>query len=212
MDSERSYTDRRTVLGALGSGVVLALAGCAGEEDTEDDEPADTETDDTETEETDGNGDEELESLDQPTEFPEGEECAVCNMITAEYPEWNAQLAHENETRTYFCSSGCMSAYYVAPGEFGGPESSIASVWVTDYGTGELIDASEAYFVRVSDSDHVDDVMMMNPAPFSDRADAEAFVDEFDAYSDEDIIRLEDFDMELATQYRAKFFEEESES
>ena len=222
MASERSYTDRRTVLEALAPGAVLLLAGCAGD-GTDGESTGDG--GDTGSEGTDGNGDgngggdgngtnegddAETQRLG-PTEVPEGEECAVCNMIAAEYPAWNAQLAHDDETRTYFCSSGCMSAYYVAPGEFDAPDSPIASVWVTEYETGELIDASEAYFVRVSDADHVDDVMMMNPTPFAERADAEAFIEQFDAYSEEDIITLEAFDRELAMQYRGKFLEGESD-
>jgi nitrous oxide reductase accessory protein NosL len=206
MDSERPYTDRRTVLETLGAGTVLVLAGCAEDEGADEDEPADDQ--DETGEDTDGG----TVPLDQSTEFPEGEECAVCNMIAAEYPEWNAQLAHEDETRTYFCSSGCMSAYYVEPGRFGGPDSPIAAVWVTDYETGELIDASSAYFVRVTDSDHVDDVMKMNPAPFAERADAEAFVEEFEEYGEEDIITLEEFDRELAMQYRGQFFEDDGGS
>jgi nitrous oxide reductase accessory protein NosL len=233
MASERSYIDRRTALKTLAPGAVLLLAGCAGDgtdgestdegEDTEN-EGADGNGDGTDGESTDEGEDTENEGADgtdegdgaetqllEPTEVPEGGECAVCNMIAAEYPAWNAQLAHEDETRTYFCSSGCMSAYYVAPGEFDAPDSPIAAVWVTEYETGELIDASEAYFVRVSDPDHVDDVMMMNPTPFADRAGAEAFIEQFDAYSDEDIITLEAFDRELAMQYRAKFLEGESD-
>jgi len=47
--------------------------------------------------------------------------------------------------------------------------------------------------------------MMMNPTPFEDRADAEAFVGEFEKYDESDIIGFEDFDMDLATLYREKF-------
>ena len=221
MNFDQSQTDRRTVLGALGSGAMLALAGCSGNGDqdgetggdgtTEPDETTDTE-DTTDSEETDDTGgQEEVDELAEPTEFPEGEECAVCNMIAADHPEWNSQLVHEDETRTYFCSSGCMSAYYADPQEFDGPDTAIENVWVTGYKSGDLHNAEEVHFVRVQDSSHVDDIMMMNPTPFAERADAEAFVGEFDVYSEEDIIGLEDFDMDLAMQYRGKFFEEENE-
>jgi nitrous oxide reductase accessory protein NosL len=193
MDNELSRVDRRRVLETLGSGAALALAGCAGNGDSE------TPTEDA--------GD---ARLDEPTAFPDGEECAVCNMITAEHPKWNAQLVHEGGTRVYFCSSGCMAGYRVAPDEFGGPDASIAATWVTGHETRELIDASRAFFVRVTDSDHVDDVMMMNPVPFADRDDAEAFVASFDAYDEDDIIRLESFDRDLALQYRGRFFEDDN--
>ena len=212
MTAEGLRADRRTVLETLGSGAVLALAGCVGGDgngaaDGEDD----TEGDATGGDETDGGDtDEETRPLSEPTEFPEDGECAVCKMIAAEHPDWNAQLAHEDESRAYFCSSGCMAAYYVDPERFDAPDSPIGPVWVTGYETGELIDPSEAYFVRVSNADHVDDVMKMNPTPFGDRADAVTFTEEFEAYSEEDIITLDQFDMELATQYRAQFFEDES--
>ena len=213
MSPDGKDVDRRTVLGTLGAGATLAIAGCVGGDDDAGDEQENG-VDDTDSQEgghddTDDHDDGEQEALDEPTEFPDEEECAVCSMITGEYPEWNAQVVHEDGHRTYFCSSGCMSAYYADPGHFDGPETDIVGAWVTDYETGDLIDASEAYFVRVADSDHVDDIMMMNPTPFADRTDAEAFVDDFEEYDDEDIITLEEFDMELAMHYRARFFDED---
>lgn len=207
MKSERLSVDRRTLLGTLGSGAILAVAGCA--EDGQPEGDGDGTADETEDgERTEGETEDGVEQLDQPTEFPEGEECAVCNMITSDHPDWNSQLAHEDETRTYFCSSGCMSAYYADPGEFDGPDSPVANVWVTDFESGELFDAEEASFVKITSSDHVDDIMMMNPTPFMDRTDAVSFVEGFDEYTEEDIIELADFDMELAKLYRGKFFED----
>ncbi len=63
-------------------------------------------------------------------------------------------------------------------------------------------------FVRVTDPDHVDDIMMRNPTPFADRSDAESFVDEYDEYDEDDILEFESFDRELAEYYRGRFFEE----
>lgn len=217
MDSDRPHIDRRTVVGLLGTGTVVALAGCAGTDDeaddggeTDDDGDGDTTTDDDGDSDT-TTDDEDTVSLDEPTEFPEGEECAVCNMIASDHPEWNAQLAHEDETRAYFCSSGCFLAHYVDPGRFDGPDAAIEAGWVTGYETGELLAAEEASFVRVTDSDHVDDIMMMNPTPFADRTDAERFVAEFDEYSDADIIGVDAFDVELAKLYRGRFFDDETQ-
>ncbi len=214
MPSERSYTDRRTLLGTLGTGAILTLAGCAGNgEDTTEPEP-EPESEPESEEESEPEPEDDPEQLDEPTEFPEGEECAVCNMVTPEYPEWNAQLVKANGTRVYFCSSGCMLAYVADPEHFGGEDEEVENAWVTDYETEELIDGTNCHYVRVEDSDHVDDIMMMNPTPFETRESAEAFVDELNdehgaSYdSDADIITFEDFDMELAMMYRGRFFED----
>ena len=190
MSSNRWRPSRRAVVGTTAASIATALAGCAGETD-----PADS-------------GE---QQLDAPAEFPEDESCAVCGMVTPEYPEWNAQLVNEDGERVYFCSSGCLLAYYVDPEQFDGEEKPVENVWVTDYETGELIDGRECHYVRVTDPDHVDDIMMMNPTPFADRDGAEAFIDElngeFDAGYDHDadIITFDDFDMELAMLYRERF-------
>ena len=211
MNDDRQLATRRTVLGTVGVGATLTLAGCLGDDDDDDDtEPTDGTDDATTGDDTD----DAFEQLDSPTEFPEDEECAVCNMVTPEHPDWNAQLVNEDGTRVYFCSSGCMLAYYADPEQFDGDDEPVEHAWVTDYETGELIDAQDCFYVRVTDPEHVEDIMMMNPTPFAERGDAEAFVDqlndEFDAGYDHDtdIITFDDFDMELAMLYRSNFFEE----
>jgi len=205
--SDNWQPNRRAVIGTTVSGVAFALAGCVGDADTG---GADNQSDSGE----DVDDGQQPAQLDSPTEFPDGQECAVCNMVTPEYPEWNAQLVKEDGTRVYFCSSGCLLAYTVDPEHFGGDNSEIANVWVTDYETGDLINGQESYYVRVQDSNHVDDIMMKNPTPFADLDDAEAFVDElnneFEAQYDKDtdIITFSEFDMELAMFYRDQFFED----
>ncbi len=207
MSNDRLNFDRRTLLGTLGAGAALAVAGCVGGDDDDDHDDTGTADDD---------HDDEAQQLSEPTEFPEGESCAVCNMVTEEYPDWNAQLVKEDGARVYFCSSGCMLAYYADPEHFGGEGEALENAWVTEYESGELIDGQECYYVRVGDSDHVDDIMMMNPTPFAERDDAEAFIDElndeFDAGYDHDadIITFDEFDMELAMMYRSRFFEDEN--
>jgi len=197
MEDARRHLDRRTVVGTLGMTAAVALAGCSAGDDTGDgtgDGAAET-------------GEGSTADLESAVAFPDGEGCAVCNMVAAEHPTWNAQLVHEDGTRSFFCSSGCFAAYYVDPARFDGPASAVANGWVTDYETGELCPAETAYFVRVTETDHVDDIMRMNPTPFADRADAEAFVDSFEAYGDNDIIQLDAFDQNLAVLYRPQFFE-----
>ena len=193
MEDARKHLDRRTVVGTLGMTAAVALAGCSAGDDTGDG-AAET-------------GEGSTADLESAVAFPDGEGCAVCNMVAAEHPTWNAQLVHEDGTRSFFCSSGCFAAYYVDPARFDGPASAVENGWVTDYETGELCPAETAYFVRVTETDHVDDIMRMNPTPFADRADAEAFVDSFEAYGDNDIIQLDAFDQNLAVLYRPQFFE-----
>jgi len=193
MEDARRHLDRRTVVGTLGMTAAVALAGCSAGDDTGDG-AAET-------------GEGSTADLESAVAFPDGEGCAVCNMVAAEHPTWNAQLVHEDGTRSFFCSSGCFAAYYVDPARFDGPASAVANGWVTDYETGELCPAETAYFVRVTETDHVDDIMRMNPTPFADRADAEAFVDSYEAYGDDDIIQLDAFDQNLAVLYRPQFFE-----
>ena len=193
-------TDRRTVLRTAAAGTMIAIAGCmsqsepAADSNTTDDEPTDDET-----------GDEEA----QPAAIPADANCEVCNMVAADYPAWNAQLTHDTGDDAYFCSTGCLAAYTADPPEFDGPDSAVDTAWVTEYDTESFIEASEAFFVRVRDPEHVDDIMMKNPTPFATREDAVGFTESFDAYGDDDILRFSDFEMELATFYRAKFFENE---
>lgn len=214
-DTDHTVSTRRDVLAVTGAGLLVGVAGCTGNGDT----PADDGGDGTETG-GDGGGDEDADdggdetgdangeaSLDEPVAFPEDVSCPVCNMIPAEYPPWNAQLAHANGDRAFFDTSGCLAAYTAYTDRFSGPDAELEAAWVTGFETGDLLRASDAYFVRVSNPDHVDDVMMRNPTPFASRGDAKAFVEQFDEYGDEDIITFGDFDQELAMFYRERFIE-----
>lgn len=204
--SQHRRPDRRAVLGTLAAGVTLGLAGCVGGDD---DDPGD---------ETNGDdpGDE-TTALDNPAEFPEDGECAVCNMNPAQHQDWNAQLVKTDETRVFVCSSGCLLAYVTNPEHFGGDDEAVENIWVTDYETGELIDGMDAYYARVEDPDHVDDIMMMNPTPFETRASGESFLEQLNTEHDaaydpeEDVITYDDFDHDLAVHYRANFFDDESD-
>ncbi len=184
---------RRKLMALLGTGSALALAGCGG--DGEEETPTSTpEPDDSE----------ELQAV----EVPEDANCPVCDMMSANFPEWNAQAVHEDETREFFCTSGCATTYYVAPDRFAETDAAIAGLWVTGFESGEFIDGMEAYYALETDSDRIDDPMRLNPAPFANRDDAVAYVDEVDYLSTDDIVELLAFDRDLATQYRARFLEE----
>lgn len=193
--------DRRTVIGLLGSGAAIALAGCAGDGDEGSPTPEPTPTDEPTPTETPTP--EPLSAVD----VPDDASCAVCKMKPAEYPDWNAQLAHEDETRAFFCSAGCAVTYYAVPDEFADTDAAIAGVWMTDVETRETIDGEAAHYALETKGGRLDDPMMVNPAPFADRADAVDYVEAVDYLTEEDIVELEAFDRELATQYRSRFLE-----
>lgn len=187
-------TDRRTVLRTAATGAMLGIAGCIGETDsTADGNTTDDAPDD--------------ETTTQPAAIPADANCEVCNMVAADYPAWNTQLTHDTGNDAYCCSPGCLAAYIAEPPRFAGPDAPIDTAWVTEYETESFIRASKAFFVRVTNPDHVDDVMMKNPMPFATREAAIAFTESFDGYDEDDILRFSDFDMALATFYRGKFFE-----
>ncbi|MFC4437046.1 MULTISPECIES: nitrous oxide reductase accessory protein NosL [Natrialbaceae] len=190
----RSHT-RRRLLGAIGTGATGAVAGCLGRNGGGEDEGEDE--DDREHQyatsvEHPG---------DEPLDFTGEYNCPVCNMTPADYSVWQSQLAHEDGTGAVFDTPGCLFAYYAVPPT----DSDVVAAWVTDFETGELIDATEAFFVLVTDDEPVpDEVMGLNPRPFEDRDDAVAYLDEWDAeeLTEDDIIGLTDVDREVAAIYR----------
>jgi len=180
---------------AVASALTAGLAGCAGGDATPTATPTASAT--------------ATPARTDPASVPDDASCAVCNMVPANFPDYNAQLTVEGDGRVFFCSSGCLGAYYVDPGHFEPSHegATFAGLWVHDHGTKELIDATAAWFVRETNADRVDDPMQRNPLPFADRADAEAYVAEYDDLTDADLLQLADFDMELATFYRGRFFD-----
>lgn len=212
MDSIPYMAGRRRILYLIGAGSISGIAGCLDTQSTEADETAgDDESATPDPADAAPATDESTAAVDgiEPVSVPVDRECAVCNMVPAEYPEWNAQLVHEQGDREFFCSSGCMAAYIADPPRFGGPDTAVESIWVTGFETGELYEATSVVFVRVTDSEHVDDIMGRNPIPFAERGDAEAFVTDFDAYDESDLLTIDAFDRELAEFYRSRFFAEE---
>lgn len=185
MCAHPSDPDRRRVVALLGSAVATSLAGCGGDGESTS-EPA----------------------LDEAVSIPSDAACPVCQMVPADYPDWNAQVVHEDDQRAFFDTSGCMLAYYVVPGEFASTDASVAGVWVTDFETRETVDGLTAHYALETDPGRVDDPMMVNPAPFADRADAVAYVDAVDYLTTDDVVGIEAFDRELAERYRGRFLED----
>jgi nitrous oxide reductase accessory protein NosL len=142
-----------------------------------------------------------------PTDVPEDAKCAVCNMAAANFPEWNAQAAHADDTREYFCTAGCATTYYAVPEQFAETDADLAGLWVRDLDSRDLVDGTTAYYALENDADRLDDPMRVNPAPFADREGAVAYVDEVDYLTEDDIVELSAFDRKLAEQYRGKLLE-----
>ncbi|SEQ50189.1 nitrous oxide reductase accessory protein NosL [Natrinema salaciae] len=192
---DRDGLERRGLLGTFGVGVAAAIAGCLGGI-----RPGDGGNDD------DGSPaqvyEPTIEDVENgPFEFPEGHRCAVCGMTATDY-FGKGQLVHENGLAAVFDSPGCLFAYVVSST----PESPIAGAWTTDYETSDLIDATEAHFVLITDEDAADDPMGIDPRPYADREDAVAFLEGWEAEDlspeDDIIVGLEAVDLEIASIYR----------
>lgn len=180
---------RRTL--AVAAVAVAAIAGCAGESDPDDVAEQPTRRDVTVS-----------HPVDEPLEFSHEHGCAVCSMTVTDYPERNAQLAHEDGTGVTFCSPGCLFAYLVAPTHFGGVDAPVAGVWVTDFGTRELVDGTAAWYVLEHDKGRTGDPMQLDPRPYADRSAATAYVDRYDDLDESDVIELADVDEGVARIYR----------
>ena len=76
-------------------------------------------------------------------ETPEDARCPVCNMMAAKFPAWNTQVLHEDGTRVFPETAGCMVSYYAVTEKFADTDSAIVGAWATEFETGERIDGRE---------------------------------------------------------------------
>lgn len=193
--TERDGLERRGLLGALGVGAAAAIAGCLGGDQSGNGGTGNTDGSPAQVYEPS------IEGVDEgPVEFVEGQRCEVCGMPPINY-FGKGQLVHENGLAGVFDSPGCLFAYVVSST----PDSPIADAWTTDYQTGDLVDATEANFVLITDEEAADDPMGIDPRPYADREDALAFLEEWEAEDlteDDIIVGLDDVDMETASIYR----------
>ena len=146
-------------------------------------------------------------SILEPVSVPSDTECTVCNMMPANFPAWNAQASHETGERAHFCSPGCLAAYYADPGHFedGREQADVVGVWTHGPESEDLLDGTMAQFVLDTNADRTGGPMMGNPLAYADAADAQAYVDEYDDLSDDDVVRLQAITRSDAEAYRGKF-------
>ncbi len=178
---------RRELIAAAGG--VFATTGCIGN-------VASGETDKGDGEGGDGADvtEKDADFAVEPVEYPD-ETCDVCARNVTEYRRWNAQAVHEDGERAFFCTSGCMGAYYTSPSSFGVSEADIAGLWVTDYGTGETVDGFESYYVFVGERGLIEMPAGRNPVPFATQERAEEFTRRFEELSTGDAERFSKYNM-----------------
>ncbi|MCX2818283.1 MAG: copper chaperone NosL [Methanobacteriota archaeon] len=177
---------RREILVAVGG---TAVTGCLGSGS------AKTEGDGTDGDdggkggEADGDG-----FTPEPVDYPDAS-CDVCARNVTDHPRWNAQAVHEDGERAFFCTSGCMGAYYTSPSAFGVSDADVEGLWVTDYATRQTVDGFDAYYVFVGERDLIDMPAGRNPVPFVDEEGAKAFTRRFDELSTGDAERFTRYNM-----------------
>jgi len=194
MDSPDTGRGRRSVLAAIASGSVAAVAGCLGGAAGPDSDGGDPAGEERSFPDHPG---------DEPRDPPAGRRCdGPCGMEPANHPEANAQLAHADGSGVFFDSAGCLVSYLHDPTFYGGPDAAVENVWARDFGTKSLLDATEASYVLDYSKERHEEVMAHNPKPFADRADAVAYVDAYDDLGEADIVALDAFGAEQAHRYR----------
>lgn len=156
---------------------------------------------------TDAAGGSETVTAAEAVAVPDDAECAVCGMAPAEFPAWNAQALHADDTRAFFCTSGCATTYHAVTEQFADTDAEVVGLWVRDLHSEELIDGRAAHFALETDQSRLDDPMRLNPAPFASRSDAVEYVDAVDYLGESDVVELSAFGREEAELYRGNLLD-----
>lgn len=103
------------------------------------------------------------------------EKCPVCGMLVAKYPDWMATLRFRDGSILRFDGPKDLFTCYLDLGRYapGRSRADVASVLVKDYYGLREVDGFKAAYVIGSD---VTGPMGRELVPFSDPADAEAFL------------------------------------
>ena len=104
--------------------------------------------------------------------------CPVCRMKVYASDPWAAEIYYTDRTKVMFESPGDMLAFYTSPKSYEASDAhkdraSIEKIVVKDYQSKQPTDAQKAVFVYKS---NINGPMGADFLPFSNRADAEAFV------------------------------------
>jgi len=103
------------------------------------------------------------------------DKCPVCGMFVAKYPDWVAEVRYQDQKTIFFDGAKDFFKYLFNIKAYDPDRASgqIASMFVTDYYTLELIAARKAFFVVGSD---IYGPMGRELIPFATRPDAEEFL------------------------------------
>ena len=181
---------RRCVLGTC---TLVLVAGCLSDNPTDEEADADR----TDWPAHDGT---------EPIAVPAAYRCdGVCGMDPATYPEWHAQIAHDDGTGAFFCSSGCLITYLAVPDHAEARDAGVAAVWVRDTSTVEWIDGTTAHWVLETDTDEQQpgEPMELNPRSFGKESEAVRYVAERSHLDDTSIVDFPALDRAVARQYRS---------
>jgi len=79
----------------------------------------------------------------------EEERCPVCGMFVSPYPEWIAQVRHDDAATMFFDGCKDLFKYLLSLDRYARSKShkNVAAVFVTNYYDGEVIAAHNAFFV-----------------------------------------------------------------
>lgn len=121
------------------------------------------------------------------------DKCPVCGMFVAKYPDFVAQVIFQDGSYAVFDGAKDLFKYYLNLKKYAPAKrvEDIASIYVTDYYSLELIDGPQAWYVVGSD---VYGPMGKELIPFSKESDARGFMKDHKGKS---LLRFKDVSVEL---------------
>jgi nitrous oxide reductase accessory protein NosL len=121
------------------------------------------------------------------------DKCPVCGMFVAKYPDFVAQVIFQDGSYAVFDGAKDLFKYYLNLKKYAPAKrvEDIASIYVTDYYSLELIDGPQAWYVVGSD---VYGPMGKELIPFLKESDARGFMKDHKGKS---LLRFKDVSVEL---------------
>jgi nitrous oxide reductase accessory protein NosL len=146
------------------------------------------------------------ERVPQPAVTPQAptmeDECPICGMMPAKYPEWRAQVVLKSGERYHFDSPKDMFKFLLGLSNKNEPKKwvdrgEVAAIFVTDYATKQYTEATRAYYVKGSD---IQGPMGEDLVPFAKSEDAHAFASQHGG----EIITFEEVTPEIVKSLKMK--------